>query len=115
MKVWLLYSSYDDGLTYESQGYKYLSKVVDSEEKAKQWAFDKAIEECDKRIHSVSESRKYLEKLDKYDLIIKEFDDELYYYDCQLNSFQLGDKSYVVHDPNGYESYSYYYEVREVE
>ena len=83
MKVYLLYCLYVAGESYDSASYDILFKVVDSEEKAKQWIYDKAVELCS-RLH-------------------------------QLTSYTFGDSAYTVHYSNQCESWTYYYECREVE
>lgn len=126
MKVYLLYSSYDDGECYESQSGKHLNKIVDSEEKAKKWIFEQAVEQCNELTNAVSglveqralnydEDGPYYLPFDEDDIDLCEYKRELMFYLNQLNKLKFGDGTYIVYDSNGYEQYGFTYEVREVE
>ena len=64
MKVYLCNYHYWDGAEYESISDDILIKVVDSEEKAKQWIMDAAKEFFDNRIRSIKEHIEELERLE---------------------------------------------------
>ena len=114
MKVYLLYSFYDDSQCYESQSYNDLEKIVDSEEKAKKWIFEQAVEKCNKLASDIKEW------LDGGVLPEEEFEEggykeELEFYLNQLDKLKFGDDQYVIDDFNGYDKYGFTYEIKEVE
>lgn len=114
MKVYLLYSGYDDGQQYDSQGYDDLEKLVDSEEKAKKWIFEQAVEKCNKLASKIKEW------LDGGELPEEEFEEdgykeELEFYLNKRDKLKFGDDQYVIYDFNGYEKWIFTYEIKEVE
>lgn len=125
MKVWLLYENYHDKCEYESGSYNFLCKIVDSEEKAKSWIFEKAIELCNSRIDQLElecKGNEYYDKGEPYvvpyaedDPWLQNLKDEIYYFDCQKMSYRSGEKFYEVKDPNGYASWVFNYKEMEVE
>lgn len=126
MKVYLLYSDYDDGQCYDSMSWNYLDKIVDSEEKAKKWIFEKAVEKCNKltryakewldggELHFDEDGPYYIPWTEEE---IEEggYKEELAFYLNQLDKLKFGDDRYVIEDFNGYEKYGFMYEVKEVE
>lgn len=115
MKVYLLYSYYDDGQCYESQSYNYLEKIVDSEEKARKWIFEQAVEKCKEMANNIKEW--LLSESDHHEEEIEEggYKEELVFYLDQLDKLKFGDGRYVIDDFNGYEKYGFTYEIKEVE
>lgn len=125
MKVYLLYSSYDDGQSYESQRYDCLEEIVDSEEMAKKWVFSKAVEMCNRLMQNVQEyldmgllffdsdgpyyTRLTLEEIETY-----KCKEELSFYSNQLDKLKFGDYTYTINDFNGYEQYRFSYKAATV-
>ena len=119
MKVWLIYDGYDDGATCESASYEALIGVVDSEEKANTRILKEATDALQNYIDelkkNIDEFIPHSEDNNINDSILQDMKDELYFYDVQLLSLKIDDKKCTVYDSDGYDSHTYYYEVREVE
>lgn len=115
MKVYLLYSDYDDGQCYDSMSWHFLEKIVDSEEKAKKWIFEQAVEKCKELANDIKEW--LLSEGDLHEDEIKEggYKEELVFYLDQLDKLKFGDGRYVIDNFNGYEKYGFTYEIKEVE
>ena len=98
MKVYLLYSFYDDGPNYDSLAMNCddLIKIVDSEEKAKKWIFEQAVKKCNELVNSGGE-------------------EEMSFYLNQLDKLKFGGDWYTIYDFNRYEKYGFKYETMEVE
>lgn len=108
MKVYLLYGFYDDGECYASMSWNDLIKIVDSEEKAKKWIFEQAVEKCNKLANEIKE---WLDRGEDHSC----YREELAFYQTQLDKLKFGDGRYVIDDFNGYEKYGFTYEIKEVE
>lgn len=126
MKVYLLYSYYDDSQCYESQSYSYLEKIVDSEEKAKKWIFEQAVEKCNELASDIKEwiyggelhfdeDGPYYTPWNEKEIEEGGYKEELAFYLNQLDKLKFGDDQYVIEDFNGYEKYGFTYEIKEVE
>lgn len=123
MKVYLLYSYYDDGQSYESQSWSYLDKIVDSENKAKKWIFEQAVKKCNELIKEwldggelhVGEDGIYYIPLNEKKIEECRYKEAPAFYLNQIDKLKFGDGMYVIYDFNGYEKYGFEYEIREVE
>ena len=126
MKVYLLYSNYDDGSIYDSVAYSTLMKIVDSEGKAKQWIFEHArdlvnnwIAQDKERLNGfllIDEDGPYYEPFvdGRDDDLKQEIMDDIQGLEHLIPEFNPYVKTYVLY-PDGREEYSFSYEEMEVE
>ena len=127
MKVYLCKACYTTGGEYESESSEYILKVVDSEEKAKQLAYDRAIENAKNQLENANKwldkSLRFDEDGPYYDIYgdeqekesLMQFLCEKDVYQRQLDAIVKGQKSYSIQDVDGYEIWSFGYETWEVE
>lgn len=126
MKVYLLYSNYDDGSIYEKIAYSNLEKIVDSEDKAKQWIFEHARDLVDNWIAREKERLKGFLRIDedgpyyepftdiRDDDLKQEIMDDIQELEYQIPEFNPYVTTYVLYS-DGREEYSFSYKEMEVE